>query len=483
LKRKFILNLILLILLNLIIKPFWVFGIDRMVQNQVGLSEYGILFTLFNFSVIFNIFLDLGINNYNNTRISKRSSTVATLFPNIVVLKFMLAIAYFIITFSCALFLGYEGRYLKLLFLLTFNQFLVSYTLYLRTNISGLQLFTLDSVLSVSDRFFMILCCIAAYFAYFKKHAITIEWYVLIQTLSYMVSCIVILGITISKVGKIKFRFIPKASFKIIWQSIPYALLIFLMSAYYRIDSIMLQKLLPDGKEQAGIYAQSFRILDSANMITVLFAGLLLPMFSNLLAKKENIKPFAQMTFHLLWVIAFTFSFATFLYARQWISLLYTSGGDYSVRVFSILILTFIPVSVVSVFGTLITASGNLKLLNITSAISLFFNILFNLILIPKMGAKGAAISSLSTQIFIAIAQTIIIKKQFNSVMFNSWRLIFYSILTITAGALIYTFIANWFAAFIIIGVSGIISGSVTGILPIKEFIHFLKEMGQRNAT
>ncbi len=41
-QRKFILNLILLLFLNLLIKPFYVFFIDMNVQRVVGLSEYGI---------------------------------------------------------------------------------------------------------------------------------------------------------------------------------------------------------------------------------------------------------------------------------------------------------------------------------------------------------------------------------------------------------------------------------------------------------
>jgi O-antigen/teichoic acid export membrane protein len=52
------------------------------------------------------------------------------------------------------------------------------------------------------------------------------------------------------------------------------------MAFYNRIDGVMLERMLDNGQEQAGIYAQSFRILDAASMIAFLFSGLLLPMFS-----------------------------------------------------------------------------------------------------------------------------------------------------------------------------------------------------------
>ncbi|MEZ4982584.1 MAG: hypothetical protein R2769_13575 [Saprospiraceae bacterium] len=44
-QREFNLNIIMLVAINLLIKPFFIFGIDRTVQNVVGTSEYGMYFT------------------------------------------------------------------------------------------------------------------------------------------------------------------------------------------------------------------------------------------------------------------------------------------------------------------------------------------------------------------------------------------------------------------------------------------------------
>ena len=49
----------------------------------------------------------------------------------------------------------------------------------------------------------------------------------------------------------------------------------------------------------------------------------------------------------------------------------------------------------------LLTASGNLRQLNITSAIAVAINLAANFILIPRMGVLGAAISCLLTQAFV----------------------------------------------------------------------------------
>jgi len=60
------------------------------------------------------------------------------------------------------------------------------------------------------------------------------------------------------------------------------------------------------------------------------------------------------------------------------------------------------------IFGTLLTANGSMRLLNITSAIAIVINIAINFTLIPIFEARGAAIAGLATQSSIMIMQFII---------------------------------------------------------------------------
>lgn len=451
------------------VKPFWVFGIDRTVQNLVGSAEYGVLFALFNISVIFNILLDLGITNYNNRYISQQPESFASLFSKIIGIKVILAIVYAVVVISAGLIIGYEKRQLLLMLLLIVNQFIISFTLYLRSNISGLQYYTTDSLLSVSDRIIMIIACIVAYLAHFKTATVTIEWFVLIQTFSYVLSAFVILGVLLSKTGLKKIKFSSAISWDIIKAGLPYALLIFLMGAYSRIDSIMLERLLPDGKEQAGIYAQSFRILDSVVMMPILFAGLLLPMFSKLLGRKENAGPLLNTAFQLLWVIAVAFSLAAAYYSRPIIEVLYDQGSMYSAQIFTILIFSFIPVSAVYIYSTLITASGSLKWLNIVSLIAVFINIALNIILIPQYKAIGAAVACIATQTFAATAQIIIVKKQFHSAFASFMKFAFFTLMAVIIASVLYVVVPNWIVGFFAIGTSIAILGFATKMLPFKN--------------
>ena len=155
-KKKFLSNLLLLVILNILIKPFWFFGIEVAVQNQVGEEMYGFYFSLFNFAFIINILLDLGLTNYNNRTISRDHDLLNSHLPKIVLIKFLLSIVYGFVVFGAGLLIGYSSIQFKLLLVLVINQFLSSFILYLRSNISGIQLFRTDSLLSVLDRTLMI---------------------------------------------------------------------------------------------------------------------------------------------------------------------------------------------------------------------------------------------------------------------------------------------------------------------------------------
>jgi O-antigen/teichoic acid export membrane protein len=275
-KRKFLTNLTLLVFLNLLVKPFWVFGIDLTVQNTVGANEYGFYFSLLSFSLLLNIIQDMGIASYNNRNIARNHDLVSSLLPNILILKLLLGLLYFGISLMMAVTIGYQWFQIKLLIILLFNQFLNSLNLYLRSNIAGLQMFRTDSLLSVTDRLLMILFCSLLLWGNIFSTPFRIEWFVYAQTAAYFLTTILTFSIVLKYANLKKTKPDFSVTLNMFKKSYPYAMLGLLMVLYYRTDSVMLERMLADGKLQAGIYAQGFRILDAASMLGFLFAGILL---------------------------------------------------------------------------------------------------------------------------------------------------------------------------------------------------------------
>ena len=450
----------------MLIKPFWIFGIDRTVQNLVGDESYGFYFALFNFSMILNILLDVGITNFNNRNISRYNFLLPKHLSNIVGLKLVLAIVYAIFSLIIAGIIGYSKVQFHLLFFLIFNQFLVSFTLYLRSNITALQFFRTDSLLSVLDRSLMILICSLLLYTNILGGQFSIQWFVYAQTISYIITAVITFAIVLQKAGRFKIRFDLKFFFVFLRKSYPYALLILLMALYNRIDSVMLERLLDGttGHEQAGIYAQAFRLLDAVSMFGALVAGLLLPIFSKMFKEREPIGDVVKLSFTLLMIPAIVIAVSSVYYDVEIMSLLYTSNTAFSADILGILMIGFVGIASTYIFGTLLTANGSMRQLNIMAFFGVLLNVGLNLILIPRMQAYGSAYASLTTQLFTGAAQLILalvifkLKPQFSYVL----RIFIFTVVVIALAELSQNF-DYW-----VYGYMAMIAGSVLFALFIR---------------
>ena len=469
-KKKFLSNLVLIIFLNLIVKPFYVLGIDAEIINRVGESEYGIYFSIINLTFLFNIFLDLGINNFNVKNLAQHSFLLKKYFSKIIPLKILLGFFYFLLVGLVGVFLGYN---LKILMFLLFNQFLAVFLLFLRSNLAGLHLFFKDSIVSVLDRFLLILICSMLLWGNFSSSSFQIMWFVYAQTISYFLAVIISLIFLFKKTGTFRFDWDPVFSLAILKKSFPYALLIFLMTIYYRVDVIMIE--LIKGPSEAGIYAGSFRFFEASNMISYLFAVLLLPIFSRLLKDKKSISDIVFMAFKIILTFSLVLCVISIFYNHELIQFRYGQGQfnnidmflNKSFNIFPILMFCFLFISCTYVFGTLLTANGNLKLLNQIAFFGMILNLVLNYFLIHSSGALGASVSSLITQSLTALIQIFVCFKIFK---LNNLKLIIEPLFFFLSGLLLIGFLTiectqKWYLNICLFGFLSIIWSFISGMV------------------
>ena len=382
-QKDFVFNLCLLIFLNLLVKPFWMLGVDVGVQNSVGAENYGLYFSIFNFTLLFYMVLDMGTANFNNRNIAQNTQLLDKHLSSYIILRLLLGVLYFVVIFAVALIIGYRDVQLWLLFWIGLNQFLSAFLLYVRSNISALLMFKTDSVISVTDRLLMILFCGLLLWGHVTEKPFRIEWFVWCQTAAYLITIAIALTIVLRKAHLRKLHWDVPFFIVIIKKSLPYALVSLLMACYYRMDSVMLERMLPQntGAVQAGIYASAFRLLDALVMVAYLFSVILLPLFSKMLKNKENIVPVIRTSFALLFLFSVTAVVLLYVYREPLIQLFYPDIVESSVAVFRLIIFGLIPISMTYLFGTLLTANGSMKQLNIIAAVGIVINVTVNLLL------------------------------------------------------------------------------------------------------
>lgn len=476
-QKKFITNLFFLLALNFLIKPFYILGIDAEIINRVGEDTYGLFFSLFNFSFLFNIFLDLGINSFNTKNIAQNENLFSKYFSNLLSLKLVLVVVYIALTTLAGLVWGYSAESLKLLALLTINQGIAAITLYLRSNLGGSQMFIKDSIISVLDRFLMILICSLLFWGNITEQAFQIEWYIYAQTFSYSITLLFALYWVWKKSSYIKVRLNKVFSMAIVKQSIPYALLVLLMTFYYRSDAVMLEKMLPDGNTQAGFYAQSYRFFEAGNMVAYLFSVLLFPIFSKMIKQNECLSGIVKMAFKIIFSGSIIVCILCFQFGEEILKWRFDTLSNQSVDLFTVLMLCFVFISTTYVFGTLLTANGDLKTLNILATIAVIINIILNYIFIPKWQALGSAMASLITQGFVSISQIAIVKKKFcfNVKPILYVQFIFFILGVYLISVLSYNHINNWVLAAFIFFITSFAFALSINMIPLKKMAYIIK--------
>ena len=228
---------------------------------------------------------------------------------------------------------------------------------------------------------------------------------------------------------------------EVVW----FGLMALAMSIFTRIDVQMIQWLsapqldgvadllgagaikaqLAAGYAEIGLYTRGYRLLDAGLIFSALLSTQLLPLFSKRLASGDDNSEVIWMSFRLVLWVSLGAAMGAWFYGEPLINWLYhgqmqqaaliTQNGvdlprtmEYSgeilnaAMIFKVLMLAFVPMSLVHVFGTFVTASGHMKWLATLAFVCVGVNIAFNCIEIPKVGALGAATGCLITQCVFA---------------------------------------------------------------------------------
>jgi len=437
-QKTFLSSLLITIFLNLLIKPLALFGIDATVQNRVGTEEYGLYFSLLNLSVILNMLLDLGINNYTTKRIAQSPEIAQRYFAKVFSFRLLLFLFYFIVLMFFAYGLSYSSKALYILSILGVNQFLVMSTAYCRSHFAGFHFFKLDALISVLDRFLLIVIGSLFLFTNYTKTIMTIELFVWIHFFCYFITFSVAIFLLFKHIEKPFIKWDLPFSLSFVKRSLPYAILVVLMLLYTRLDGVMLERIHSNGAYESGIFAQGFRLLDALFMFGMIFSGILFPMFSKQLKNDiSGVKPLLKTSGNLLISGAILIVFVTTYNAYFFLNLIYDKANE-SVQPFQWLMIGFLAICMNFIFGTLLTANGNLRILNISSAFGIILNVGLNFYLIPTHGAEGSAFASFVTQSFVALIQFFYCLKVFKLAI--SMKTIFNYFIFIT----LLVFVSNW---------------------------------------
>ena len=197
----------------------------------------------------------------------------------------------------------------------------------------------------------------------------------------------------------------------IILKALPYGTAIILATIYFRIDVILLS--IMKGPEEVGVYGVAMRILENLQMIPVFFMNAALPVITRLLAdNRTKLRKLLQYSFDFLLMLALPMIAGGFVLAFPFIAIVASPdflsdissgfyGSDIALRVLLFAMgLAFLG----NLFNyTLLAGNQQLKVLYISAAAAVF-NIIANILVIPEWGFRGAAATSVASEMIVIVA-------------------------------------------------------------------------------
>lgn len=392
-----------LIILNLLIKPVWLFFIDRQVQNIVGYEEYGKYFAILSLSYVLFFFSDAGISNMLNQRMANH---LPVNIYQLLRIKIFLLFTYFIV-FCFIGWLTHISNW-SILFLVLAIQSLTSLLIFFRNIVTAHQYFGVDAWLSVIDKTLMIVFCGAIiYTSFFSK--ISLPAFLRVQIICTAIAAIISFLFILKK--KLIIVAEKEKIERIISRVLPFTLILLLMSIHYRLDGFLLERIHLNGAIEAGIYASAYRLLDAGNMVGYLASSFLVAFVARNLTDKESLEDGILNTRHILMFCSLAAASFVMMFAPWLQQLLYHNGIVYNALVMQLCIASFPAYCLVHVYGSVLTGAAKFKQFITVLSLSVVVNIILNIALIPSKGALGCCIAAIFSQYFCGIATFLISTK------------------------------------------------------------------------
>lgn len=395
-------------------------AVVKICTNYLSVKDYGEYVMIYEFLAFFGIAADLGLFTIAVKEMSKDESQTTKIIGNVLSLRTILVVLTMLGATITVFFIpSYQNTHIPL------GVAIASITIFL-TIVNG----TISSVLQ--SRLKMEYASIAMVLG--KAASVAVMIYVAVfgfpenKEMGFfmligagIVGNLVMTLITdhyVRKITKLEYRFDFDVWKNVFIQALPYGLALILNTVYFRVNSLFISFI--RGQEEVGIYAVAMRMLEQLTVLPLYFMNSVLPVLTKSLENKtDKYKSIIKYSFDFLAAMAVPMAVGGIVLATQIIRIV--SNAKYLTRIedgfygsdiaLKILVLAVLFQFLNILFAFILVALGKqIKLLYINGACVLF-NILVNAIVVPIYGFRGAAATSVLSELFILIGTSIVARK------------------------------------------------------------------------
>jgi len=230
------------------------------------------------------------------------------------------------------------------------------------------------------------------------------------RSLVYLVVVAIAFWLIHVRLQRLSWEFDPKFIFKILQDSVPFALFKVFVSIYVDIDMVMLSVM--RGDVMTGWYAAAQKFRQALTFIPLSVTGAVMPALSrfSMESKKDYLETLSKSSRYLL-MVAFPVAGGISILADRLIPLLY--GKDYlaAIPALRVVIWTILFSFINSVLSSALVAVHKEKQLSWALGAGALFNLVTNFLAIPIWGHVGAAVTTVLSEALVLFIQLRILQR------------------------------------------------------------------------
>lgn len=365
--------------------------------RYLGVVNFGILSFALAFTGIFGVFIDFGMNSLTTRELARDKSLTPEYISNVIIIRIILSIVVFLSIIVVINILGYNEKTI----------YVVCFIALYNIGMIFSQLFY--SIFQAYEKMeFQAVGTIIYYIVLFLGVLILIHYKLSIIEFAVIYSIVGLITFGFAFLVFIKKFFRPQIKFnldfikdliKISW---PFAITGISINLYNWIDTILLSFL--TGQLAVGLYNASYKLMLWFIFIPVVINTALFPLMSQYyITSHKSLKFSFEKLVKILALIGIPIGFGTVLLANKAINLVYGYQFIGSVIALQILIWSTVIIFIRNPYERLLESSNKQSVVSKIFVLGVIFNIIANLLVIPKYSFVGAAIINVITDLIIGI--------------------------------------------------------------------------------
>jgi O-antigen/teichoic acid export membrane protein len=357
----------------------------------IGLGKYNLILTVFN---IFMVPAHLGLAQYVTREIAKNRLHLSNLYLNLSLLGIGSSI-FMCISMVVYAWLSYSENQLLFSFCLAAIGILPhTLAIYNLAVAAAHEKFHIHAIVRIVERFTRVTMGLLVLYAGYALIGLMTSF-----TLGLFIQLILSFFLIRKKLPNIRPKIDSSQMLSCLKISPAFLWIALSSTIFWKIDVLMLSKM--QGMKAVGLYTAAYRLMEICFTIVLSFTTVVFPIAARLYQQnKIDFKNFCTNNIRYLLIGSLPTVVVIGAFGEKILIAIYGSELSEATHVFQILMLTLIPFGPAMILANALTAGDLQKLDMATISASMLFNVVANLVLIPRYGYLGAGYATLISVIF-----------------------------------------------------------------------------------